>query len=156
MEYIELGPVPCMETCAQVGTDDFEAVAKRECLVFQRMLARLFPPPDGYNVRYVTRRYPHDLGAYFEVCVGYGLLTPEGRNEAVAEFAFGVERNTPEHWDAVAHYELAWFQRRDAYRCAVRSGSLASSEVPAHLAADVPPVLPAHAEFCDLLATFPL
>jgi hypothetical protein len=42
MEYIELGPVPAGEPCAQVGTDNYLARSMRECEVFRRMLERVF------------------------------------------------------------------------------------------------------------------
>jgi hypothetical protein len=45
MEYIELGPVPAGEPCAQVGTDNYLARSMRECEVFRRMLERVLPDP---------------------------------------------------------------------------------------------------------------
>ena len=35
MEYIELGPVPAGEACAQVGTDNYLANSLRECEVYR-------------------------------------------------------------------------------------------------------------------------
>ena len=46
MEYIELGPVPAGEPCAQVGTDNYLARSMRECEVFRRMLERVLPIPE--------------------------------------------------------------------------------------------------------------
>ena len=45
MPYIEIGPVPGEENCAQVGSSDYTEASLRECEVFRRMLARLFEPP---------------------------------------------------------------------------------------------------------------
>ena len=50
MEYIELGPVPAGEPCAQVGTDNYLARSMRECEVFRRMLERVLPIPEGLPV----------------------------------------------------------------------------------------------------------
>lgn len=72
MNYIELGPVPAEESCAQVGAPDYERNARRECGVFRRMLERLFPVPEDVDARFTVRQYPHDFGSYFEVCVAYG------------------------------------------------------------------------------------
>ena len=55
MEYIELGPVPAGEPCAQVGTDNYLARSMRECEVFRRMLERVLPIPEGLPVKYVVR-----------------------------------------------------------------------------------------------------
>ena len=156
MEYIELGPVPSGEDCAQVGSENYEVSARLECAVFRRMLLRLFPIPDGFDVRYVTRRFPHEFGSYFEVCVAYGVLGPCGRNEAVADFAYALEGNTPEQWDAIAMYELAWFRRRDDFREAVRQNQLGQHEVPAAYASAEPPALSPTAAFHELLAAHPL
>ena len=55
MEYIEIGPVPASEPCAQVGTDNYLARSMRECEVFRRMLERVLPIPEGLPVKYVVR-----------------------------------------------------------------------------------------------------
>ena len=156
MEYIELGPVPSGEACAQVGSENYEASTRLECAVFRRMLLRLFPIPDGFDVRFVTRRFPHEFGPYFEVCIGYGVHGSRGRNAAVADFAHAVESSTPERWDAIAKYELAWFQRRNAFSDAVRQDQLCKHQVPAAYASAEPPALSSDAAFHELLAAYPL
>ena len=109
MEYIELGPVPAGEPCAQVGTANYLARSMRECEVFRRMLERVFPVPEGLPVKYVVRSHPHDFGAYREVSVRYC-----GDDQAACDFTFQVEASVPECWDPVAQQELADFQRRQA------------------------------------------
>ncbi len=99
MKYIDLGPTPAEETCAQVGSDGYEARARLECAVYIRMLDRLFPIPQGLGVRYAIRRYPHDFGAYWEVGVGYEDVGSAA--EASCEFAFSVERCVPDLWDPI-------------------------------------------------------
>ena len=107
MEYIELGPVPAGENCAQVGTDNYLSRSMRECEVFRRMLERVFPIPEGLPVKYVVRSHAHDFGAYREVSVRYC-----GGDTAASDFAFGVESSVPDAWDPVAQQELADLQRR--------------------------------------------
>ena len=57
MPYIEIGPVPGEENCAQVGSSDYTEASLRECEVFRRMLTRLFPVPNGAAGR-VRRPHP--------------------------------------------------------------------------------------------------
>jgi hypothetical protein len=142
MQYLELGPVPAGESCAQVGSDGYDARAQRECAVYKRMLQRLFPVPDGLGVRYAVRRHPHDFGAYFEVSVGYDVGGAAA--EASCEFAFNVERCTPELWDPIARYELMWFERHEKPKTTV-----------GHAGAEPPP-LPAGPSLQELLAAHPL
>jgi hypothetical protein len=107
MEYIELGPVPAGEPCAQVGTDNYLARSMRECEVFRRMLERVLPIPEGLPVKYVVRSHPHDFGTYREVSVRYS-----SDDAAACDFAFQVESSVPDGWDPVAQQELADLQRR--------------------------------------------
>ena len=109
MEYIELGPVPAGEPCAQVGTHNYLARSMRECEVFRRMLERVLPIPEGLPVKYVVRSHPHDFGTYREVSVRYS-----GDDAAACNFAFQVESSVPDVWDPVAQQELADLQRRQA------------------------------------------
>lgn len=109
MEYIELGPVPAGEPCAQVGTDNYLARSMRECEVFRRMLERVLPIPEGLPVKYMVRSHPHDFGTYREVSVRYS-----GDDAAACNFAFQVESSVPDVWDPVAQQELADLQRRQA------------------------------------------
>jgi hypothetical protein len=109
MEYIELGPVPAGEPCAQVGTDNYLARSMRECEVFRRMLERVFSVPEGLPMKYVVRSHPHDFGTYREVSVRDSSDDP-----AACDFAFQVESSIPDGWDPVAQQELADLQRRQA------------------------------------------
>lgn len=155
MEHVEIGPTPAGESCAQVGQADYPERSRRECLVFKRMLQRLFPVPDGLNVRYVTRSHQHDYGTYREVAVEYGGDSVSSC-EAAAEFALHVERNTPDTWDTVSTYELAWFERKDAISRAVRAGEMDLSAVPSHYGNAEPPALAAESSFRELIEAFPL
>ena len=48
MEYIELGPVPAGEACAQVGTDNYLANSLRECAVYRLSLIPISEPTRPY------------------------------------------------------------------------------------------------------------
>jgi hypothetical protein len=151
MPYIEIGPVPGEENCAQVGSSDYTEASLRECEVFRRMLARLFPVPAGLPVAYVGRTHPHDFGNYREVSIRYD----ESDSQAV-EFAYEVEQSAPGEWDAIARYELAWYERKQAYDLAVREQRLRAEEVPPAFITSDPPNLPMNAGFAELLASNPL
>lgn len=96
MDYIELGPTPAGENCAQLGTDDYQRRARLETSVYKRQLQRMFPDVKGY---FKTKAFQHDFGTYYEVCfVGDD-----------AEMTY-VECNTPEFWDEAAKKELAEYK----------------------------------------------
>jgi hypothetical protein len=151
MQYIEIGPVPGEEDCAQVGSPDYTEVSQRECEVFRRMLCRLLPVPEGLPVAYVGRIHPHDFGNFREVSIRY-----DEANAQAVEFAYEVERSMPAEWDSIAQYELAWYERKRAYELAVREQRLQPEEVPAHYGTVVPPTLPPGSRFSELLASYPL
>ena len=151
MPYIEIGPVPGEENCAQVGSSDYTEASLRECEVFRRMLARLFPVPAGLPVAYVGRMHPHDFGNYREVSIRY-----DDSDSQAVEFAYEVERSAPGEWDAIARYELAWYERKQAYDLAVREQRLRAEEVPPAFSTSDPPSLPTNAGFAELLASNPL
>jgi hypothetical protein len=150
-DYIELGPVPAGESCAQVGADNYLANSLRECEVFKRLLARLFPIPEGLPVAYVVRSHPHDFGTYREVSVRF-----QGDHQAAIDFACKVEANSPENWDAIASYELAWFERRDLLSRAIREGALTEGVVAAQYVTNRMPTLDPKARFAELLQHHPL
>ena len=147
MEYIELGPVPAGESCAQVGTDSHLANSLRECEVYRRMLARVLPIPQGLPVRYVVRSHSHDFGIYREVSIGFAAS-----HQGAADFACQAESALPDAWDAIALGELAWFRRRDAYFKAVREGALLDADAPRHDATTSVPTLQLTARCQGLLA----
>jgi hypothetical protein len=91
MDYLELGPVPAGEECAQVGEAGFDERAKQECERYVEQLEKMFPePPVGSY--FTVKSFPHDFGRYYEVVVTW-------TNEAGEDFAFNVERNLPETWE---------------------------------------------------------
>lgn len=151
MEHIDIGPVPGEESCAQVGSPDYIEAARRECETYRRMLHRLFPVPQGIAVSYVVRSHPHDFGNYLEVGVRY--------DEAIAaavDFAYQVELSAPSRWDAIAQYELAWFERKHAYARAVIEKRMSAEEVPQHFLQAQPPSFAPGTALSEILAIHPL
>jgi hypothetical protein len=149
IETIHIGPVPCEEECAQVGRSDYEERSHRECLVFQRMLQRLYPPPDEAYLK--VKSFSHDYGGYREVCVCY-----DDKNEAACEYAFRLEHETPPQWDAIANYELLWSERKAHCIEAAKKGEITRDEIPAQYLAEDFPALPADKSFPELCRQFPL
>lgn len=100
-EQLSLGPTPSGESCQQMGSPEYDSTkARAECRAFINQLGRVFgPPPEGASFR--IKSNPHDFGSYLDVNVEY--------DENVApsiDYAYKVEANTPEEWDAAARVEL--------------------------------------------------
>lgn len=43
IRFMNIGPVPTDESAAQVGRPDYDEHSRRECCIFQRMLAQCVP-----------------------------------------------------------------------------------------------------------------
>jgi hypothetical protein len=95
MEYLELGPTPCDEPCAQTTQPDYDSRMRLEMIVYRHQLERMFP-----ESTFKIKTFPHDFGYYGEVCVVY----VEGTKSE--EDAYHVESNLPEKWDDEALKEL--------------------------------------------------
>ncbi len=150
-QTMTIGASPCEETCAQVGSSDYDTRSRRECLVFRRMLERLFPLADDVPARFAVLSSPHEFGTYREVSVHY-----EDSDARACDHAYAVEANTPAQWDAIARYELIWIERKDQLQRAVLRGDLQPQEVPTVYRGNGIPDLPADHSFSELLTTFPL
>ncbi|MCK6376671.1 hypothetical protein [Zoogloea sp.] len=141
-QIMNIGPMPCEENAAQVGRPDYDELSPLE---------RLHPVPPEALVSLIVKTFPHDFGSYREVCVRY-----EDTDPVATGYAFDLERDTPEQWDAIARYELIWFERLNVLNRAVRKGEMAPDEVPAPYRSQQLPALPAEHTFSQLLAAFPL
>jgi hypothetical protein len=90
---MNIGSSPADEDCVQVGSDNYAARAKQECLRYIELLRRKFgPEPAG--TRLVTKGFPHDFGTYYEVCVVY-----DDNDRAGLDYALLLEGNSPATWD---------------------------------------------------------
>ena len=99
-DYMELGPTPLEESCAQVGADNYFEQARKECRAYIAQLRRVFgAEPEG--ARLVIRGNSHDFGTYYEVAVKYDC-----DDEKATRYAFKLEAEQPATWDAEAKAEL--------------------------------------------------
>lgn len=100
IEYIEIGPNPCEEDCAQLGTPDYRRISNIEMNAYIGQLCREFSNLLD-DVDFGKKWFNHDFGSYGEVVVYYN---PE--NEASAKAAFFIESNLPIRWDEEAIIDL--------------------------------------------------
>lgn len=93
-DYIDIGPTPAEEECAQVGQPDYMHRARSECNRFIELLRRtLGPEPQG--ARLAVKSNPHDFGTYLEVVCYF-----DTDNEEAEKYAYRCEREAPARWDA--------------------------------------------------------
>lgn len=105
MSHITFGSAPSDESCAQVGTENYEENAHKECQEWRRQLVRFYEArgktaPE--NLRLVIRSNPHDFGTYYEVVARF----PDEDDESY-DFAIWLENNAPPEWDDEARAALA-------------------------------------------------
>lgn len=104
MVFITLGSAPADESCAQVGSADYETRAHAECQEWRRQLVRFYEsrgkqaPPD---FRLVIKANPHDFGTYYEVNAKFSE-----DDEKSSEFAYWLEAHAPTEWDTEARTAL--------------------------------------------------
>lgn len=151
-QTITIGATPSEESCAQVGSENYSEMSQIECRVFRRQLERCHPIPLEAIATLVVAGQAHEFGTYREVAVRY-----DDCDEAATNYAFDLERNAPTQWDAIARYELAWFQTKAAYTRAIRNGSVTEAEIPPQYLQEQPVgEFSATATFSELLAQHPL
>ena len=95
-DFINIGPTPCGEACAQVGEPDYHEKAVAECRRFLQLLRNKFcPEPEGAWLS--VKWFPHDFGSYCEVVCYYNTDIP-----ASVDYAFRCETETPATWEGEA------------------------------------------------------
>jgi hypothetical protein len=149
IQCLSIAAAPLEEDCAQVGRPDYEERSRRECLIFERMLRRLYPAPDA-EAWLKTKSSAHDFGRYREVCACY-----DDRDEAACDYAYRLEREAPLKWDAIALYELMWQERKERFAQAVARGEITQDEIPAQYLVTDFPALPADKSLPELCRMFP-
>ena len=116
-DFINIGPVPCEEECAQVGSPDYSNRAHKELIAFKHQLERMFP--DGH---FGIKWFPHDFGSYGEVVAYFGDPIEDFVDDDLDEYgdegissdnrsketkaAYEAESNMPKFWDDEALEEL--------------------------------------------------
>ena len=100
IDYLSIGSTPADEPCASLGKDNYAMDARREGKAFINQLKRRFGEPPAMAI-FKLKSFPHDFGTYYEVCVVFS-----DTDEESIEFAYKVERETPQNWDEEAKKEL--------------------------------------------------
>ena len=93
--YMNIGTVPAMEDCVQVGTDEYMDKARVETERFCKQIMKHYPPVLGTMVR--TKAFDHEFGTYVEVCVNNNKHI-----ESAYQYALQVEadeKNALLYWD---------------------------------------------------------
>ncbi len=88
MDYVELGPVPSEENCAQAGDEGFDRQNKLECMRYMKGLVWKFP-----NCKFKIKSFKHEFGSYSEVVALYNSEDPDS-----IEAAYEVQNNLPSTW----------------------------------------------------------
>jgi hypothetical protein len=103
LDILEISPTPAEEQCQQTSTENYAALAKKECRIFKEMLERLFPIPEHLqeDVYFYIKGSPHDFGTYYEVAMKFNAAIPE-----VVDFVYNVDENAPSRWDETALTQL--------------------------------------------------
>src|ERR1051325_6696736 len=92
-DYFVLGPTPCGEECALLGSAEYRARMRGESKAYINQLKRLFPDWESAGVQFENKDFAHDIGTYFEVCVAF-----DGEDEDAVAFARIIKNNLPEKW----------------------------------------------------------
>lgn len=101
-DYIELGPTPYEENCAQTTAEDYSEKSYVECRAYANQLKRILNGKDEEcGLRITVKSFPHDYGSYREVCAVY-----DDSNYDAMNLATELENNCPATWDREARREL--------------------------------------------------
>lgn len=102
LDYLNLGPTPSDEDCAQVGSPDYKNRADKELDAYKAQLERMFPGLETHkHMQFKKMWFPHDFGSYGEIVIAFDV-----DNELEAATAIEIEWNTPTNWDQEAIKEL--------------------------------------------------
>lgn len=96
-DYLTLGSAPVEENCVQVEpTGNYIQPMKEECKKYKELLEKLFHIPEElrHNTYFTVKRFDHDFGGYYEVCIVY-----DDSSEESTDIAFSVENNLPNVWN---------------------------------------------------------
>ena len=99
-DYVNIGPVPCNEDCAQVGREGYREQAVKECMRFIKLLRKMLgDEPAGAWL--AIKWFDHDFGSYCEVVCWYHTEDKEAR-----EYAFRCENECPLTWEGGRREQL--------------------------------------------------
>jgi len=102
-DFVDLGgTTPPMESCAQVGSREYDYYdrARREARAYTGLLRRTFGvEPDG--ARLSVKSHPHDFGTYLTVVCFF-----DSTDATASDYASRCEAEGPQEWDEQARREL--------------------------------------------------
>lgn len=100
IDYINIGPTPANEYCAQVGSNYYYEKSKIETKAFLDQLNREFPQVlETKSVRFSIKTFSHDFGSYKEVVLNY-----DDSNEKEYQMVLDIDKIIPNNWDSDAIY----------------------------------------------------
>jgi hypothetical protein len=99
-QHISLGATPAEESCAQVGTDGYELLARNECRRYLKLLRDVYVAAhgamhEGLNLRIASNA--HDFGSYLDVIVEFDV-----DDESASNAALWLDNNRPAEWPDAA------------------------------------------------------
>ena len=100
-EYMEIGPVPYNEDCAQVGFEDYRKDALKEMDAYINQLNRAFTDAESKGIKFKQKWFEHDFGSYGEVCAYWNPEDP-----IADEYVYIIESGLPGNWDEEAKKQL--------------------------------------------------
>lgn len=101
IEYMEIGPTPYDEDCAQVGSYNYRELARKEMNAFINQLNRTFPDANEKGISFKVKWFSHDFGSYGEVCMYWNIDDP-----IADQYVYAIDSNLPPKWDEEAIKEL--------------------------------------------------
>jgi isopenicillin N synthase-like dioxygenase len=90
--------VPWGEEPAQVGTEGYEEISRKEIRAFKAQVLRSFELPEDFKL--VVKSNSHDFGTYYELGASFE------DTEEHWDFFYKLEDSLPEFWDEKAKEEL--------------------------------------------------
>ena len=103
LDYLNLGPTPVNEDCAQVGSDNFREQCNKEMDAYIDQLKRMYPEVANYKGMSFKKHWQqHDFGSYGEV-----IITYDDEDEEEETLALKVEWNLPRNWDEIAKEKIS-------------------------------------------------
>ncbi len=91
-DKVYLGPAPAEEECVQLGSDDYDRRARKECREYiAAIIAVCGEPPEGARLK--VEAQAHDFGSYYEVVCQY-----DGNDPAAATYAATCDERAPQRW----------------------------------------------------------
>ena len=83
-DYLSIGSTPNEEDCAQVGSENYQERARKECRAYMAQIQKHYPEPENGYLK--VKGNAHDFGTYYEVVACYDTADKEATT-----WAFDIE-----------------------------------------------------------------